>query len=210
MRIGGLQKFSLIDYPEKLSCVIFTQGCNFRCPFCHNPELVYPYLFKETIPCEDIFKFLEKRKGQLEGVVITGGEPTIHKDLIGFIEKIKAFGYFIKLDTNGSNPFMLKKIIKCKLVDFIAMDIKAPLEKYNILAGVEVNLDAVLQSIEIIRKSKINYKFRTTYVTSLLDEVDISKIKKMIEDEERYKIQEFIPPRDSTGRLIVDKKLGTN
>ncbi|HIE35846.1 MAG TPA: anaerobic ribonucleoside-triphosphate reductase activating protein [Candidatus Omnitrophica bacterium] len=196
MKIGGFQKISLINYPGKISSCIFTQGCPFRCPFCHNPELVWPYLFAPPLDEEFIFNFLEKRKHQIEGVVITGGEPTIHKDLINFIEKIKNKGYFVKLDTNGTNPSMVKKLVNLRLVDYIAMDVKAPWEKYNILAGTKVNLEVICKSIEIIKNSKIDYEFRTTFVRTFLDERDILKIKKIIGEEKKHKIQEFILPRE--------------
>mgnify|MGYP000073554294 CR=1 FL=1 len=191
MKIGGFQKFSLIDYPGKISCIIFTRGCNFRCFGCHNPELVYPEIFITPLKEEILFEFLKKRKGKLEAVVITGGEPTIQPDLAEFIEKIKKMDYSVKLDTNGSNPDVLEKIIENKLVDYIAMDIKAPPEKYSSLIGRDIVLSSIFKSIRIIENSSIEYEFRTTFVPSLLSEDDILKIKKMIKDEERYRIQRF-------------------
>lgn len=191
MRIGGLQKFSLIDYPDKFSCIIFTQGCNFRCPWCHNPELVYPHLFKNTISENYIFDFLESRKNELEAVVITGGEPTIQPDLAEFIEKIKKMGYLVKLDTNGSNPYILEKLLKNKLVDYVAMDIKAPPEKYSLLIGKSIDISLIFESIEIIEKYSPDYEFRTTFVPSLLSEDDLIKIKRMIRSKKRHKIQGF-------------------
>ncbi|HEC86320.1 MAG TPA: anaerobic ribonucleoside-triphosphate reductase activating protein, partial [Thermoplasmatales archaeon] len=139
MIIGGFQRFSLIDYPGKICAIIFTQGCNFRCPYCHNPELVNPKLFQEPIDENDIFRFLEMRKGKLDAVEITGGEPTLQPDLIEFMRKIKAMGFLIKLDTNGTNPEVVEKIIKNKLVDYIAMDVKAPLEKYEKVVRAKVD-----------------------------------------------------------------------
>lgn len=130
MEIGGLQKFSLIDYPGKISAVIFTRGCNFRCPYCHNPELVIPAFFTQGYAVDDIFAFFRSRREKLDGIVITGGEPTVQKDLIEFMSKVKALGFFLKLDTNGSNPGILKKVISLGLVDFVAMDIKAPFDRY--------------------------------------------------------------------------------
>jgi len=191
MRIGGLQKFSLIDYPDKFSCVIFTQGCNFRCPWCHNPELVYPYLFKNTMSENYVLEFLELRKTELEAAVITGGEPTIQPDLIEFIEKIKKMGYLIKLDTNGGNPHLLEKLLKNKLVDYIAMDIKAPPEKYSLLAGKNIDISLIFKSIEIIENYSPDYEFRTTFVSPPLSQSDILKIKGMIKNNKRYRIQEF-------------------
>ena len=192
MRIGGLQKFSLIDYPDKFSCIIFTQGCNFRCPWCHNPGLVYPHLFKNTISEDYVFNFLESCKNELEAVVITGGEPTIQPDLTEFIEKIKKMGYLVKLDTNGSNPYILEKLLKNKLVDYIAMDIKAPPEKYSLLIGKAIDISLIFKSIEIIENYSPDYEFRTTFVPSLLSEDDIAKIKRMIKNKEKYRIQKFM------------------
>ncbi|OQX50761.1 MAG: anaerobic ribonucleoside-triphosphate reductase activating protein [Candidatus Cloacimonas sp. 4484_209] len=131
MKIGGFQKVSLIDYPGKICAIVFTRGCNFRCPYCHNPELVLPENYSPLIPEEEIFSFLEKRRGKLDAVEITGGEPTLQEDLTEFIRKIKEMGFLVKLDTNGSFPSVLEKVIYSGLVDYIAMDVKAPLEKYR-------------------------------------------------------------------------------
>jgi len=196
MRIGGLQKFSLIDYPDKFSSIIFTQGCNFRCPWCHNPELVYSHLFKDTISENYIFDFLKSRNNDLEAVVITGGEPTIQPDLAEFIEKIKKMGYLVKLDTNGSNPYVLEKLLKNKLVDYIAMDIKAPPEKYSLLIGRDIDISLIFKSIEIIEKYSPDYEFRTTFVPSLLSEDDIEKIKKLVKDKRKYRVQSYREVRE--------------
>ncbi len=131
MKIGALQKFSLIDYPGKVCAIIFTVGCNFRCGYCHNPELVDPKQFPKPMPEEKIISFLQKRKGKLEAITITGGEPTLQPDLLSFLEQVKRHGYLVKLDTNGTNPNMLQQTIKDKLVDYIAMDIKGPLDRYR-------------------------------------------------------------------------------
>jgi len=135
MKIGGFLKTSLVDYPNKVSSVIFTQGCNFNCGYCHNPGLTEPGLFNNLVPEKEILDFLIRRSEQIEGVVLTGGEPTIQKDLISFIKQIKDMDYFVKLNTNGSNPDVLKEIIGLKLLDYIAMDIKAPLSKYPKYSG---------------------------------------------------------------------------
>lgn len=135
MQIGGLQKFSLLDYPGKISAVVFTQGCNFRCPYCHNPELVDPARYQECLPEEEIFSFLETRRGKLEAVTVTGGEPTLQKSLAPFLRRIKDMGFLVKLDTNGSRPDVLEELLRQKLIDYIAMDIKAPLEKYEAVTG---------------------------------------------------------------------------
>ena len=139
MEIHGLQKTTLLDYPGHVAAVVFTQGCNFRCRYCHNPELVYPHLLQESMPKEDVLSFLRKRKGTLEGVVITGGEPTMHLGLMDFMAEIKALGYKIKLDPNGTKPEVLQEAIERQLVDFVAMDLKAPLEKYSLITGVSAS-----------------------------------------------------------------------
>jgi len=202
MRIGGLQKFSLIDYPEKLSAVIFTQGCNFRCPYCYNPELVLKQLFHETIPESEILEFLKARRTYLEGVVITGGEPTQQGDLLTFLDKIKMLGYFIKLDTNGSHPEVLETVIHKRLVDYIAMDVKAPLRKYDEVVGVKSPVKRVRASIEIIIHSGIKHEFRTTLVKPLCSSEDLSEIVLLIEGAQKYTIQNFRP-----SDKILDRKL---
>lgn len=192
--IGGFQKSSLIDYPEKISAVIFTQGCNFRCPYCHNPELISSR--SETVPkVPDLLEFLKTRKGKLDGVVITGGEPTIHKDLPDFIKQIKDMGYCVKLDTNGTNPQMLENLIENNLIDYVAMDIKAPIEKYERVVCSKVNTDNILKSIQILKKSEIDYEFRTTVVKSQLLPEDFEKIGEMISGAKKYYLQKFLPSK---------------
>jgi len=166
MKIGGFQRFSLIDYPAKISAIIFTQGCNFRCPYCHNPELVDPKLFTSAIDEDLILSFLRKRVGKLDGVVITGGEPLLQHDLIEFIKKVKEMGYLIKLDTNGSYPEKLERLLD--LIDYIAMDIKAPLEKYHDVVRTDVCTEKIMESITIILNGDIDYEFRTTVVKAFL------------------------------------------
>ncbi len=192
MLIGGLQKFSLIDYPGKICAIVFTQGCNLRCPYCHNPELVKPELFDTPLSENKVFSFLENRKGKLDAVEITGGEPTLQPDLLEFVKKIKDMGFLVKLDSNGTNPHVLERIIKNKLVDYLAMDVKAPLEKYSQVVGVRVNIANIRYSINLIMKSGINYEFRTTVVKSLLPREDIIKIGKLIRGAENYFLQRFI------------------
>ncbi|WP_457624781.1 anaerobic ribonucleoside-triphosphate reductase activating protein [Persephonella sp.] len=193
MKIGGFQKFSLIDYPGKISAVIFVQGCNFRCHYCHNRELVLPEYFSKSIPEDEILDFLSVRKGKLQGVVITGGEPTIFPDLPDFIYKIKKMGFYVKLDTNGSNPDMLSLLIERKLVDFVAMDVKAPPEKYSLITGTDVHKDKIIRSIDILKNSGIYYEFRTTVVKDMISEIDIYRIVNTIKGASRYAIQNFYP-----------------
>lgn len=195
MKLGGLQKLSLIDYPGVLCCIVFTQGCNFRCPYCHNPELVLPEKFSPEIDADEFFQFLEKRKKYLEGVSITGGEPTIHSDLPLFIEKIKNMGFAVKLDTNGSTPEMIKRLIDKKTVDYIAMDIKGPLEKYDVITGTKVNKEKISESIKIIKRAKIDYEFKTTVVKSQISFDDFHRIGELIKGAEKYYLQKFIPSK---------------
>jgi len=194
MKIGGLEKFTLIDYPGKISAIVFTVGCNFRCPFCHNPSLVEET--EETdIKTEEVLTFLKKRIGSLDAVTITGGEPTMHKDLIPFMRKIKKLGFLIKLDSNGTNPLVLKKVIKEKQVDYLAMDIKSSPEKYMQTVGRPIEIKKIKESVNIIMKSGIPYEFRTTVVKALLPEEDFPKIGEFIKGAEKYFLQKFIPTK---------------
>ena len=193
MKIGGLLRTSLIDYPGLISAVIFTQGCNFRCPYCHNPELVD--LTDHTIDFseEEIFSFLERRKNLLDGVVITGGEPTLHKDLPRYLAKYKKLGYRIKLDTNGTDPDVIKILLDEQLVDYIAMDLKAPFDKYPSVTGVNFDLEKVKATVTLISKATIDIEFRTTVVENLHSEEDIIKISNMVPVGRRFVIQRFEP-----------------
>lgn len=191
MNIASLHKTSLIDYPGKISAVIFTSGCNLNCPFCHNPELVNPKLKAFEISENEIFTFLTKRKKIIDAVVITGGEPTIYPDITNFIKKIKKMGFLVKLDTNGTNSEIVKKLLKEKLLDYIAMDIKGPLNKYNQITGKNININDIKESVEIIKKSKIDYEFRTTVVPTLLDKNDFQKIGEWLKGSKNYYFQQF-------------------
>ena len=195
MKIGGLQKLTLIDYPGKIACTVFLIGCNFRCPFCYSSELVLPEKIKNQpiISEKDLFVFLKERQELLDGLVICGGEPTINKDLLEFAEKVKKLGYLIKLDTNGSCPEMIKKIIDRKLIDYIAMDIKAPLEKekYEKAIGGKVNLNKIKKAVEIIKKSGIDYEFRTTVVPGIHSKKDIIQIAQELSPAKRFYLQSF-------------------
>lgn len=197
MIIGGVQKTSLLDYPDKISAIVFTQGCNFRCGYCHNPELINSKEQAWTVPA--FLEFLKTRKGKLDAVVITGGEPCLQKDLPEFIKEIKKLGFLVKLDTNGNYPQMLKKVLP--YVDYIAMDIKAPLEEYEEIIKVKVNTDDIKNSIDIIMNSGKSYEFRTTVVKSLLSEDDILKIGDLINGAQCYYLQKFVPSK------ILDIKL---
>jgi pyruvate formate lyase activating enzyme len=193
MVLGGIQKTSLIDYPESVSCVVFTMGCNMACGYCHNPELSKPVQPIRTGFTEEMFfEFLESRKGKLEAVVITGGEPTIHDDLPDFIKKIKEMGFKVKLDTQGTRPEMVEKLLNEKLLDYVAMDIKAPIERYREVTVSMVNTDDILRSIKIIMNNAPGYEFRTTIVKDQLDENDMEKIGEMIKGAPFFALQKFV------------------
>ncbi len=192
--IGGLQKSSLLDFPDKISAIVFTQGCNFHCGYCHNPELCTQNQ-KPVLTVPAFFDFLNTRKGKLDGVVITGGEPTLHNDLPEFIKKIKDNNFAVKLDTNGTNPDMLQKLINSDLIDYIAMDIKAPLEKYKYITEIDVDITKIQKSINLILNSGMDYEFRTTVVKSQLTVEDFDKIADMINGAKRYYLQKFQPSK---------------
>ena len=189
MNIAGVQKVTLLDYPGKVACEIFTQGCNFECPFCQNSGLI-PITNTGEFSEEEIFEYLNLRKNILDGVVITGGEPTVQKDLKGFIKKIKDLGLLVKLDTNGGNPKVLQELIDEELVDYVAMDIKNIFNKYNITAGKKINLDNIKKSIEILKASKIDYEFRTTIIKEMHNLDDIISICKLVGNA-KYYLQNF-------------------
>lgn len=194
MLIGGLQKVSLIDYPGHVAATVFTAGCNFSCPFCHNPELVKigSDKFAMFLTDEEIFEFLKSRQGMLEGVCVTGGEPVLQVDLSDFLAKIKELGFLVKLDTNGSRPEVLRDLVRRGLLDYIAMDIKGPLEKYNKIVGLDVSLENIHESTEITREFG-EYEFRTTVVPTLHEKEDFISIAKWLDGSKRYFLQQFRP-----------------
>jgi pyruvate formate lyase activating enzyme len=192
MKIGGLQKVTLIDYPGMIGATVFTQGCNFRCPYCHNPELVDPGRYGTIIPEEEVLSFLDKRRGKLDAVTVTGGEPTIQKDLDRFLKTLKEMGYLVKVDTNGSNPDVLETLINRSLVDYLAMDIKGPLKKYGAIASVNVDTGRIRRSIELITSSGIDHEFRTTLIRSLLDPQDLRSVAELIKNARLYVLQPFV------------------
>jgi pyruvate formate lyase activating enzyme len=194
MLIGGLQRFSLIDYPGKISAVIFTQGCNFRCPYCHNPELV-GFDREDLIEEDYVLSFLEERRGKIDGVVLTGGEPTLQSDLVDFLKEIKNLGFLIKLDTNGSCPEVIEELLEAKLLDYIAMDIKASLENYSEITNAKVDIGKIKRSIDVIMHSGVTYEFRTTVVKSQLKMDDILKIGESIRSADLYVLQSFRPTK---------------
>lgn len=187
--IGGFQKTSFLDYPEKISCIVFTSGCNFRCGYCHNPELFKsePVL---TVPA--FFDFLKTRKGKLDGVVITGGEPTLQSGLFDFVKEIKHLNFLVKLDTNGTNPEILEELLNLNLLNYVAMDIKAPLDKYKQITNVDLDIKKIKDSINLIKSSKIDYEFRTTVVKSQLAYEDFEKIGLLLQGSKKYYLQKFV------------------
>ena len=193
MIISGLQKLTLLDFPGYIACTIFTRGCNMRCPFCQNQGLVVPEHFdsKEIIPTKDIIEFLQSRKSRLQGICITGGEPTLQTDLIEFIKQVKSIGYKVKLDTNGTNPEIIKTLIDNNLLDYIAMDIKNDLSRYEHTSGTSMAKESILKSIDIIKDAGIEYEFRTTVVKELHDEESFQNIAKIIGHVTNYSLQYY-------------------
>ncbi len=190
--MNGMQKTSFIDYPGKIVTTIFFGNCNFRCPYCHNSDLV----FNKDLPRIDhgvLLEHLEMRKGKLDGICITGGEPTLHTDLPELIRDVKEKGFLVKLDSNGTNPRMLEELFSEDLVDYIAMDIKAPKERYSDVVKVNVNMDIIENSIDLIRDMAPDYEFRTTIPRELLSPDDIMRIGEWIKGSKRYALQQFKP-----------------
>lgn len=223
MLIGGLQKFSLLDYPGHLAAIIFTAGCNFRCRFCYNPMLVLPERYGKLkypassrgglrdeagpdhrlVSPDDLFVFLRSRAGKLDGVVVTGGEPTIHRDLPDFLAELKRLGLKVKLDTNGTNPAMLARLLRARLVDYLAMDLKAPLSKYGRVTGVKfaaADLAKIKKSVKLIKESGLPYEFRTTVVPGLIEAKDIAAMAELIRGADAWYLQRF-----KSDTSLVDK-----
>ncbi len=203
MKLGGLQKLTLLDFPGKTACTVFTVGCNFRCPFCHNASLVRGGV--DEISLDEFFAFLKKRQGLLDGVCITGGEPTLHSDLEEFIAKIKELGYAVKLDTNGTAPDVLKSLVEKGLIDYVAMDIKNSRQKYLATSGVTKDLlGNIEESVKYLLENHIPYEFRTTVVSPLHEKADFYDIGEWIKGTKNYFLQNFI----DSGDLISDGMKG--
>ena len=198
MIIGGFQKMTVLDYPGKIACILFTYGCNFKCPFCHNSRLVIKEA--EAFSEKEIFAYLEKRRGVLDGVCISGGEPLIHGDeIFSLMRKIKDMGFLIKLDTNGSFPEALEYVIENGLVDYVAMDIKNCKEKYAQTAGLDhIDISKIEKSVELLLKGNVDYEFRTTVTKELHTPSDFDKIGRWIKGAKKYYIQSFV----DSGNLI--------
>lgn len=199
MIFGGFQKLTLLDFPGQVACTLFTKGCNFCCPFCHNAPLVNKLEEASNYPEEEILSFLKKRQGVLEGVCITGGEPLIHPDLPDFIKKVKALGYNVKIDTNGSFPEKLKELVSFRLVDYVAMDIKNSFPKYPVTAGnFNVDISKIEESIDFLLEGNVPYEFRTTVCENLHTIEDIEAICQRIKGADKYFIQNFL----NSGNII--------
>jgi len=199
MRIAAVQPTTLIDYPDRIAAAVFTIGCDLCCPFCHNPELVLPALAPDGLAAADVLDRLAQRRGFLDGVVLTGGEPTLQPDLAEFIEEIRSFGYSIKLDTNGTRPERIEPLLEQDLLDYVAMDIKAPRARYGEFAGRPVDLAAIDRAIALVRRAP-DGEFRTTVAPGLTAE-DLEQIADWIEGDRRYLLQGFRSPE---GKRLVD------
>ncbi len=192
MTIGGLQKLTLLDFPGRTACTVFTPGCDFRCPYCHNAALVTRAQEQETMPQEEFFRFLSKRKGLLDGVAITGGEPTLQPGLEDFIGRVKSEGFLVKLDTNGTRPDVVRRLIDSGLVDYIAMDVKAAPENYDKVTGGRCpDIGPVRESVSLIMEGRTDYEFRTTLVKGLHTIDDMTGIGPWISGAKRYFLQNF-------------------
>ena len=199
MHIGGMQKLTLLDYPGKVACTVFLSGCNLRCPYCHNPGLVLPdQINAPGIPESEVFAFLEQRKGKLDGICITGGEPTLQPELPGFLEKLRELGYAIKLDTNGTYPGMLKGLLHDGILDYVAMDIKNSPQRYAETCGGADVLSRVRESVDLLLDSSIEYEFRTTVCKPLHTEKEMEEIGHWLGGAKRYFLQPFV----DTGNLV--------
>lgn len=190
MKIGGLQRCSLIDYPGEISGIVFTMGCNFRCPYCYNSELVIPERYPPAVPQKEVLRFLEKRRGKLDAVVVTGGEPCMQEDLAEFFRRLKMMEYKVKLDTNGSFPNVLEDVLP--LADYVSLDIKAPLDRYSEAAGKEVPSEIIEKSIGLLMNSGRDYEFRTTVFGGGFSDEDFEKIGKAIKGAKKHFIQNFL------------------
>ena len=191
MKIAGLRNLSLVDYPGQLAATLFVQGCNFRCGYCHNPELVEGQ--DGQLREEEVIDSVCKRNKIIEAVVITGGEPTLFEDLCDFTEKIKEKGFKVKLDTNGANPDVIERLFRKRMLDYIAMDIKTSMGKYNLVSDQENISDVIMKSLRLIMLSTVPYELRTTCVPGIVDESDIEKIGKMVKGASKYCLQQFRP-----------------
>ena len=208
--IGGVQKTSLLDYPDKISAIVFTKGCNFNCGYCHNPSLLKLKSKNSVYSLDCFFDFLKKRQRKLDGVVITGGEPALQQDLKLFIKEIKNLDFLVKLDTNGSAPEVIQTLLEDNLLDYIAMDIKAPLEKYSLITAVNTDETKIKKSIQIIMASGIDYEFRTTVLPSFIAIEDFEKIGCLIKGAKKYYLQKFMVQSEINNPNLKNEQNYTN
>lgn len=198
MNIQGFQKLTLLDYPGRVACTVFTGGCNLRCPFCHNAPLVLAPAAQRSME-DEVMAYLQKRRGLLDGVCVTGGEPLLQPELPRFLSAVRAMGYLIKLDTNGTRPAVLKALLVAGLADYVAMDIKAGPDHYALAAGTDVDLAAVRESVNLISGSGVEHEFRTTVVRGIHTQADFEAIGQWLQGEERYFLQPFRDSGDILG-----------
>ena len=207
MKFGGLQKLTLLDYPEHVACTLFTIGCNLRCPFCHNNSLVVGNLDKlEQITQDELLEFLRKRSNVLEGVCITGGEPLLQAGIVEFVTQVKQMGYKVKLDTNGTYPEKLRELINAKLVDYVAMDIKNSKAMYNKTCGCVVEMDDICASVDLLKSDVVDYEFRTTVTGTFHSDNSIEESAKWLVGAKRWYLQQFV----DSGELIDNTVVGVN
>ena len=211
MRLAGLQKLTLLDYPGEVACTVFTKGCNLRCPFCQNPDLVLPQFMEEsgTLPEEEFFRFLDRRRGRLSGVAVTGGEPTLQEGLAHFLGRIREMGFLVKLDTNGLNPKALETIVRKGLVDYVAMDVKNCPGKYALTAGLEERHPGMLwetasESIRFLMEDHVPCEFRTTVAAGLHTEEDIVEMARHLQGARAWFLQQFLPAEHMVGDYPTD------
>ncbi len=191
--IVGIDRLSLSDYPGKICANLIVPGCNFRCPYCSEARLIFDFIPMPKVSEDEVIAFLHPRLGFLDGVCLTGGEPTIHRELPVFLGRLKSIGSLVKLDTNGSHPRRLRHVISRKLVDYVAMDVKSPLTRYREMVGYDITREELLDSIQLIRRSGVDYEFRTTAVPGLVGEKDLLEIAEMLRGSKRYVLQGFKP-----------------
>lgn len=192
MRISGFEKFSMVDYPGKIACTVFTEGCNLRCPFCHNSGLVLSERFLGDDLTPDVLRYLKKRRGLVDAVCVSGGEPTLNRDLPEFIKKVQDMGYLVKLDTNGLNPSMLRALYKEKLIDYVAMDIKGSSERYPEITGTgDIDHSKIAESVRLIMSGGVDYEFRTTLIRDFHSAEDFSKLGALLKGAKNYYLQKY-------------------
>lgn len=205
MRIGGFQSFSLNEFPGRISAVIFCQGCNFRCPYCHNPELVDPDRYSPPWPHDTVLEELAARRGRLQGVAISGGEPVLQEDIEAFIREIRGLGFAVKLHTNGSDPVVLERLLEAGLLEHVGLDVKAPPAAYPALTRSKVSPSTITRSISSVLASGVEHEFRTTWAPSLLSKGDLLEIAGMVRGCRSWIIQRFVPSKSLDPAMLEER-----